>query len=176
MDTEDSGHDLDPILRSELSTLKVQLKNGPIEEKRQAFDRLCELGQAARPLIPMVLSMVDQRSSWLMPSMLIKLLKATGDPMIVQALQKANLLQGLSIFDQADCFRYGAKELEDDLLSYIWQHRHAPGNPARPEVVKALGEKGGQEALETLKALSVELSEYNESQSNNVLTTFENAA
>ena len=67
MDTEDSGHELDPILRSELSTLKVQLKNGPIEERRQAFDQLCELGQAARPLIPMVLSMVNQRSSWLTP-------------------------------------------------------------------------------------------------------------
>ena len=176
MDSENSAHDLDPILRSELSILEVSLKNGSIEEKRQAFDRLCELGQTARPLVPVILSMVDQRSSWLRPSMLIKLLKVTKDVIIVQALQKANLLQGLSILDQADCFRYGAKELEDELLSYIWQHRDAPGNPARPEVVKALSEKGGLEALKMMKALLVELSESNELEPTNVLAAFENAA
>jgi hypothetical protein len=176
MNTEDSEHDLDAILQSELPMLEVQLKNGSIDEKRQALDRLSELGQTAKPLIPVVLSMVDQRSSWLTTSMLIKLLRTTGDEIIVHALQKANLLQGLGILDQADCFRYGAKELEDDLLSYIWQHRAAPGNPARPEVVKALGEKGGQEALKMMKALLVELSESNELEPKNALVAFENAA
>jgi hypothetical protein len=176
MNTEDSEHDLDAILRSELPMLEIQLKNGSIDEKRQALDRLSELGQTAKPLIPVVLSIVDQRSSWLTTSMLIKLLRTTGDVIIVHALQKANLLQGLGILDQADCYRYGAKELEDDLLSYIWQHRVAPGDPARPEVVKALGEKGGQEALKMMKALLVELSESNELKPENVLAAFENAA
>ena len=176
MNTEDSEHDLDAILRSELPMLEVQLKNGSIDEKRQAFDRLCELGQTAKLLIPVVVSIVDQRSSWLTTSMLIKLLKATGDVRIVQALQRANRLQGLGILDQADCFRYGAKELEDDLLSYIWQHRYAPGNPARPEVVKVLGEKGGQEAVKMMKALLVELGEYIELQAKKDVKDFENAA
>lgn len=176
MDTEDSGHDLGPILRSELPMLEVQLKNGSIEEKRQALERLSELGHTARPLIPVVLSMIDQRSSRLTTSMLIKLLKATGDVIIVQALREANLLNGLGISDQLDCFQHGAEELEDGIQSYIWQHRHTPGDPARPEMVKALGEKGWHEALKMMKALLVELSESNELEPNNVLAAFENAA
>jgi hypothetical protein len=176
MGTEEAGHDLDPILRSELPMLEVQLKNGSIEEKIHALDRLSELGQRARPLVSVVLSMVDQRSPCFSTSMLLKLLKATGDVGIVQALRRANLLQGLGIWDQVDCFRYGAEELEDDLRSYIWQHRHAAGDPLRPGVVKALGEKGGQESLKMMRTLLVELGEYNELQAKNILNDFENKA
>ena len=176
MGAEEAGHDLDSILRSELPMLEVQLKNGSIEEKRQALDRLSELGQTARPLIPVVLSLVNQQSSLFKAPMLMKLLKATGDVVIVQALRKANLMHGLGIWDQVDCFRHGAEELEDDLRSYIWQHRHTPGDPARPEVVKALGEKGGQEALKMMKALLVELGEYNESQAKDILEDIKNKA
>ena len=176
MGADEAECNLDPILRSELPMLEIQLKNGSIEEKRQALDRLSELGQAAKPLIPVVLSMVGRQSPWLTASALVRLLKSTGDEIIVQALRKANLLEELGIYDQADCFRYGAEELEDHLRRYIWQHRHTPGDPARPEVVKALGENGGQEALKMMKALLVELGESNELQAKNILEDFENKA
>ena len=176
MGTDETEHDLERILRSELPMLEVQLKDGSIEEKRQALDRLSELGQVAKPLIPVVLSMVDQQSPWLTASALVRLLKATEDEIIVQALRKANLLGGLGIYDQADCFRYGAEELEDNLRLYIWQHRHTPGDPARPEVVKALGEKGGQEALKMMNALLVELGEYNQLQAKDILEDVKNKA
>lgn len=176
MSDDEAGNDLDPILRSELPMLEIQLKNGTIEEKMQALDRLPELGRVAKPLIPVVLSMVGRQSPWLTPSALVRLLKATGDEIIVQALRKSNFLEGLGIYDQVDCFRYGAEELEDNLRLYIWQHRHTPGEPARPEVVKALGEKGGQESLKMMRALSVELSEYNELHAKTILEDFENKA
>jgi hypothetical protein len=176
MGAEEAGHDLDPILRSELSMLEVQLKNGSIEEKIQALDRLSELGEGARPLVPVVLSMVDQRSSLFSTSMLLKLLRATGDVEIIRALRQANLLQGLGIREQVDCFWYGAEELEDDLRSYIRQHRNAAGDPARPQVVKALGEKGGQESLKLMRALLVELGESNELEPKNILNDLENKA
>lgn len=156
--------------------LEVQLKHGNIQEKLQALDRFPEFGQKARPLIPVVLGMFEQRPSWLTPSMLVKLLEATREVVIVQVLQNANLLHALEIWDQVVCFRHGAEELEPDLLRYLYQHRHAPGNPARPEVVKALGDKGGQETLKMMKALLAELAEYNELQANNVLENFETKA
>lgn len=162
MDTEPTKHDLAPILRSEVPMLEVQLKNGSFEEKCQALYRLSELGQMARPLIPVVLSMIDQRESSFTAHLVIKLLGATGDDALVGALRTANLLHGLDTWDQVTCFRHGAEELEAGLRSFIWQQRHTVGNPARSVVVKALGEKGGHEALNMMKALSVELSDCNE--------------
>jgi len=168
--------DLEPILQSELKMLEVQLKNGATEEKINAFDCLCELGRRGRQLVPVVHSMMGQNLPWLTPSRLIRFLDASEDESILQGLRRANLLDGLGIWDQVVCFRHGAEELEDDLRSYIWQHRHTPGNPARPEVVKALGEKGGHEALSMMRALLVELGEYNELQPENILKVFETGA
>ena len=168
--------DLEPILRSEFKMLEVQLKNGATEEKINAFDRLCELGRCGRQLVPVVHSMMGQNLPWLTPSRLIRFLDASEDESILQGLRRANLLDGLGIRDQVVCFRHGAEELEDDLRSYIWQHRHTPGDPARPEVVKALGEKGGQEALKMMNALLVELGEYNQLQAKDILEDVKNKA
>lgn len=162
MGTEPANHNLDHILRSELPILEIQIKHGSFEEKCQALYRLSELGQMARPLIPVVVSMIDQRESSFTAHLAIKLLGATGDEALVGALRTENLLHGLDTWDQVTCFRYGAEELEAGLLSFIWQQRHTVGNPARSVVVKALGEKGGHEALNMMNALSVELSDCNE--------------
>ncbi len=153
----DSG--LAPVIRGEITRLRSALQNGTLEENLNNIDAVIKLGHDARPLVLQVLAAFSRGEHWVSCSALVQLLEATQDQSILKTLRGSDRLPKLGIHEKVVCFRRGAHELEDDLVRYLYQHRHSPGTPARPEVVDVLGESGGSKSLAVMKTLRSELSE-----------------
>ena len=108
--------------------------------------------------MPIILEAHSRGEPWVTDPSLVELLEATSDQSIFRYLRESHHFPQLGIGEKIKLFRLCVHELESELIKFLYENRNTM-EPWRSDVADALGEFGGKESLEAIKAMLSELSE-----------------
>jgi hypothetical protein len=88
---------------------------------------------------------------------LVDLYERFKDQALLESMRARRTLNELGTWDECRIYASGVADVEPGLLTYLWQNWRNTYRPERVSVVSALGDCGGQEALNVLAAILPEL-------------------
>jgi hypothetical protein len=151
------------VSQVDLLELKNRIMYGPQIEHRNVLKEIKELRGAARPLGAFLAEQCEQGKLLLLGTDIVDLYMNTQCNELIEAFRSKGDKRACNIYEKIKLCEWGVVEFEPDLRSYLWNEWKRQscdedddieaelGRRAfRQEAAKALGERGGESALELL--------------------------
>jgi len=148
----DSLHDITEL------RVRLQHERFDFDAAADLLDELRELGAAATPLMPLLVSRIADNSFPCGSTSAVELYLATRSSELLAHIRSAEFWSRVGLNDRCQLFSAGVADLQPELLTYLWQHYSDAGDPNRSFIVQGLAAVGNAAALDVLALIDSRLS------------------